>query len=67
MSMCIRVVNSQDGDWTVVLVDGEVEYSGHTVPTDFWIHFLNSFGFSIKQTTISNERMLKEDYYDDSV
>jgi hypothetical protein len=63
VSLSIRVVSCDEG-YTVVLVNGSVDWEGHgTVPEFYWVELLKGFGFDISQYTISNEAMEEGDYY----
>ena len=66
MSLSIRVVSTKDGDWTAVLVNGSVDYEGHSIPDFYWINLLKSFGFDAKQLPeITTEQMQEGEYYAD--
>lgn len=64
MSLSIDVVHSESGDWSVVLVNGQVDYAGHSIPTFYWVNLFNSFGFNIKEREISDENMQESKFYE---
>lgn len=64
MSLDIKVVTSSDGDWVVVLINGSVDYEGHSIPDSYWIDLLSSFGFRITSYEISKDAMVNGDYYE---
>ena len=65
MSLSIEQVSSEDGDWTVILVDGKVHYEGHSIPDFYWRELLRSFGVDIYHREISPKDMEEGNYYGD--
>ena len=62
MSTSIKVVESQSGDWTVVQINGDIDFEGHSVPVQYWIDLMRSYGFNIKRETVTDDQMLEGDY-----
>jgi hypothetical protein len=64
MSMSIKTVATKDGDWIAVLINGQVDYEGHSIPDRYWIELLKSFGFNAEVLPdISTEDMTEGNYY----
>jgi hypothetical protein len=64
MSMSIKTVATKDGDWIAVLINGQVDYEGHSIPDRYWIELLKSFGFNAEVLPdISTEDMIGHKFY----
>ena len=53
----VETVTNESGDWVVLIVDGEVYYEGHSIPTDEWLMLLKKFGLETIEKEISDEEM----------
>lgn len=65
MSLSIEYITCPAGDYTVLLVNGSVDYEGHSIPDFHWIGLLESFGFKVRQTEISNKQMEERNYFNE--
>ena len=63
MSTTIELVSSESGEWKVVLINGSVDFAGHTIPEMYWIHLLKYYGFNAKFSTVSDENINRGNYY----
>lgn len=61
--MKIEYISSSDGEWYVVKLDGEVYYSGHSVPDWVWLKLLSEQkGVKVLGKEISWEQMERQEY-----
>ena len=60
----IEVFTCESGDWQVLRMNlGEdFEYSGHSIPTNTWIHLLKVLGYKVEEKILSDEDMEMENY-----
>lgn len=65
MSLSIEYITCPDGDYRVLLVNGSVDYEGHSIPDSHWIGLLESFGFTVRKTEISNKQMEEGNYFNE--
>ena len=65
MSLSIKHITSDSGDWHVVLINGSVDYEGHSIPPHYWVDLLKSFGFNVESRQITDKQMEEGNYYDD--
>jgi hypothetical protein len=49
----VVVVESEDGDWTEIYLDGAEVHQGHDVPTEVWIGLLKKAGYMVDERTVT--------------
>ena len=59
----IEVIRNESGDWKVLLINGNVEYEGHSIPDFIWMNTLIEYaGFGARLRTITDEEMEEQKY-----
>lgn len=58
----IELITCESGDWVVLRVEMEEQYTGHSIPDFEWIKLLDNLGFKIEKKCISDKRMEEGNY-----
>lgn len=55
--LSIEIIGCDSGDWTVVILNGDVYYSGHNIPISVWCNLIRNVGVTVLNKTISDDEM----------
>lgn len=57
MSDTINLVTNESGDWEVLLLNGEIYYEGHNIPTYTWLNLFRELGYVVSTKDLTDEEM----------
>lgn len=58
----VEIIDSECGDWSVLRVNGENYYSGHSIPSFIWQELLEKFGIFTTVQEITSKSMEEGNY-----
>ena len=57
MGNTINLVTNESGDWEVLLLNGEIYYEGHNIPTFIWLNLVHELGHVVSTKDLTDEEM----------
>ena len=52
-----KLITCESGDYEILLEDGELYASGHSLGNNHWISILRSLGCEVEEVCVSDEEM----------
>ena len=57
MGDTIKLFTNESGDWEVLLLNGEIYYEGHNIPTFIWLELICELGYEVSTKDLTDEEM----------
>ena len=57
MGNTICSITNESGDWEVLLLNGEIYYEGHSIPTFIWLNLITELGHVVNTRELADEEM----------
>lgn len=57
MGDTIKLVTNESGDWEMLLLNGEIYYEGHNIPTYAWLNLFRELGYDVSTKDLTDEKM----------
>lgn len=58
----VQLINSEDGDWVVLKLNGKIYEQGHSIPEMTWLELISNLGAYVMHKTVSKEDMEEGKY-----
>ena len=58
----VKLLETLDADWSVLLLNDKVLYEGHSIPDFVWLDLLSDLGSYIQRKVITQEDALDRNY-----
>lgn len=57
MGGTIKLFTNESGDWEVLLLNGEIYYEGHNIPTCTWLNLVRELGYVVNTRELTDDEM----------